>query len=73
MGLIFGQPLKLADGKGLLDGEDEDTSLHFEAFYRFKVNDNIYITPGFFVVTNPEHNDDNDTIFLGVLRSTFRF
>ena len=73
LGLIFGQPLKLSDGKGLRDGEDEDTSLHFEAFYRFKVTDNIAITPGFFVVTNPEHNDDNDTIFLGVLRSTFRF
>ncbi|WP_324239100.1 iron uptake porin [Okeania sp.] len=73
LGLIFGQPLKLADGSGLPSGEDEDTSLHFEAFYRFKVSDNIAITPGLFVITNPEHNSDNDTIFLGVLRSTFRF
>ncbi|MBW4641664.1 MAG: iron uptake porin [Goleter apudmare HA4340-LM2] len=53
--------------------EDEATSLHFEAFYRFRVSDNIWITPGFFVVTNPGHIADNDTIFVGTLRTTFRF
>ncbi|MDJ0591545.1 MAG: iron uptake porin [Pleurocapsa sp. MO_226.B13] len=53
--------------------EDEATSLHFELFYRFKVNDNISITPGMFVVTNPGHIKDNDTIYVGTLRTTFRF
>jgi hypothetical protein len=53
--------------------EDEATSLHFELFYRHKVNDNIWITPGFFLVTNPGHIEDNDTLYVGTLRTTFRF
>ena len=53
--------------------EDEATSLHFEFFYRFKVNDNIWVTPGFFFVTNPGHIEDNDTIYVGTIRTTFRF
>ena len=53
--------------------EDEATSLHFEFFYRFKVNDNISITPGFFFVTNPGHIADNDTLYVGTIRTTFRF
>ncbi|OKH25166.1 S-layer protein [Hydrococcus rivularis NIES-593] len=53
--------------------EDEATSLHFEFFYRFKINDNIWITPGVFIVTNPGHIDSNDTLFVGTIRTTFRF
>ena len=53
--------------------EDEATSLHFELFYRFKVNDNISVTPGFFMVTNPGHIADNDNIYVGTVRTTFRF
>jgi hypothetical protein len=53
--------------------KDEATSLHFEFFYRFKVNDNISITPGFYFVTNPGHIEDNDTIYVGTIRTTFRF
>ncbi len=53
--------------------EDEATSLHFEFFYRFKVTDNIWITPGFFFVTNPGHIKDNEIIYVGTIRTTFRF
>jgi len=53
--------------------EDEATSLHFEVFYRFRVSDNLWITPGFFMVTNPGHIADNNTIFVGTIRTTFRF
>ena len=53
--------------------EDEATSLHFEFFYRYSVNDNISITPGFFFVTNPGHIADNDTLYVGTIRTTFRF
>jgi hypothetical protein len=53
--------------------KDEATSLHFEVFYRFKVNDNVWITPGVVVVTNPGHIEDNDTIYVGTIRTTFRF
>ena len=55
------------------DYTDKDTSLHLEAFYRFRVNDNISITPGLILITNPEHNNDNDTISIGTIRTTFNF
>ncbi|AFZ37169.1 cyanobacterial porin [Stanieria cyanosphaera PCC 7437] len=53
--------------------KDEATSLHFEFFYRFKVNDSISITPGFYFVTNPGHIENNDTIYVGTIRTTYRF
>jgi hypothetical protein len=53
--------------------EDDATSLHFEVFYRFRVSDNLYVTPGLFVVTNPGHIENNDTIYVGTVRTTFRF
>ncbi|MDY7008167.1 MAG: iron uptake porin [Cyanobacteriota bacterium] len=70
--VLFGKPLKLVDGDNGIQ-EDEDTSYHIETFYRYKISDRITITPGVFVVTNPEHNEDNKTIVIGVLRTTFRF
>ncbi|MBD2298728.1 MULTISPECIES: iron uptake porin [Nostocales] len=53
--------------------EDPDTSLHLEAFYTFRVNDNVRVTPTFYVITSPEHNDANDAIWVGALRTTFSF
>lgn len=53
--------------------KDEATSFHFEVFYRFRVNDNLWITPGVFMVTNPGHRASNDTIYVGTIRTTFRF
>lgn len=43
------------------------------AIYRFRLNDHIWITPGAFLVTSPEHDSDNDTIVIGVLRGSFLF
>ncbi|EGJ30325.1 MULTISPECIES: iron uptake porin [Moorena] len=73
LGLIIGQPLKLENGNGLLLGEDNATSIHYEIFYRHKFSNNIYITPGFFMVTDPGHIEENNDIYIGVLRATFRF
>ncbi len=53
--------------------EDQDTSLHLEAFYRIQATNNISITPGLLVITNPEHNDSNNTIYVGTVRTTFSF
>jgi Carbohydrate-selective porin, OprB family/S-layer homology domain len=71
IGLVFGQPPKLYISDAVQP--DDGTSFHTELFYRLRVNDNIYITPGFFIVTNPGHVSDNNAIFIGVLRTTFRF
>lgn len=54
-------------------GEQPSTTTHVEAFYRFRVNDNISITPGVIFVFNPNNNANNDTITIGVLRTTFTF
>jgi hypothetical protein len=76
-GLIFGQPLyrTSADGDARLtpDGARRAVPYHLEAYYRFKVSDNISITPGAFVLFNPEGNSRNDTTTVGVLRTTFTF
>lgn len=71
-GFTIGQPLKLHIGY-LIERFDEGTSLHLETFYRWRVNDNISITPGLFVVTNPGHISDNNPIVIGTLRTTFSF
>ncbi len=71
--LIVGQQPNLYNGDNTVDGEDDETSFHIEALYKFAVNDNISITPGVIVVTNPDNNDDNDTAVLGVLRTVFKF
>jgi hypothetical protein len=52
---------------------DDTASYQLEAFYRFRVSENISITPGLFAVFNPEGNSNNDDILVGVIRTTFRF
>jgi hypothetical protein len=69
-GIVIGMPPKVTSSSLVAD---KDTSLHIEGFYRLQVTDNIAITPGLFVITNPEHNDNNDTIFVGTVRTTFKF
>ncbi|WP_373546081.1 iron uptake porin [Chamaesiphon sp.] len=52
---------------------DPGTSLHIETFYKYKVSDNLFITPGLLLLTNPEHNSANPTEYLGTIRTTFVF
>ncbi|MBW4674869.1 MAG: iron uptake porin [Desmonostoc geniculatum HA4340-LM1] len=77
LGFIFGQSPRVTDSN-VADGvggtiEDLDTAYHAEALYRFQVSDNIAITPGLLVIFNPDHNNNNDTIYVGTLRTTFSF
>jgi hypothetical protein len=80
-GIIFGQPPKVTGsdfGPANLTATsnrriDSDTSYHLEALYRYQLNSNISVTPGLIVIFNPEHNSNNDTIYTGVIRTTFRF
>ncbi|MBW4519476.1 MAG: iron uptake porin [Scytolyngbya sp. HA4215-MV1] len=71
-GLILGQPPKVTNND-LVTREDDNSSFHVEGLYRYQVNNNISITPGLIVIFNPENNNDNDTTFVGVVRTTFRF
>ncbi len=71
LGVIVGMPPKLTSSD--TGAEDPDSSLHLETLYRYPINDNIDVTPGLLVIFNPEHNDANDTIYVGTLRTTFKF
>ncbi|BAY45878.1 carbohydrate-selective porin OprB [Scytonema sp. HK-05] len=77
LAFIFGQPPKATGndfiGPGGVRRQDRDTSYHLEALYRLQLSDNIAVTPGVIVILNPEHNDNNDTIYVGTLRTTFTF
>jgi len=86
-GLYVGQPPKifnsnlptgvnipdiLAGGVGGPGGQPATTT-HIEAFYRYRLNDNITITPGVIVILNPRNTDASDTITIGAIRTTFTF
>jgi Carbohydrate-selective porin, OprB family/S-layer homology domain len=77
-GIIFGMPPKVTstDYNDPLTGNrrlDRSTSFHLEGLYRYQLSDNISITPGILVIFNPEHNADNDTVYVGTVRTTFTF
>jgi hypothetical protein len=71
-GIIFGMPPKNTENDNILR-ENVDTSYHLEALYRYQLNDKVSITPGLIVIFNPEHNENNDTVYVGTLRTTFSF
>ena len=72
LSFVFGMPPKVTNND-VFEREDQDTSLHFELSYRYPITDRIFITPGFLVITNPEHNANNDTTWVGLMRTTFNF
>lgn len=76
LGIVVGQPPKTIQNEFKQAGQaykDSDTSLHLEAYYRLQLNEFIFLTPGILIVTNPDHNSNNDTLVLGTLRTTFSF
>ena len=74
-GIIVGMEPWVTESSIDVEGFDEndETTLHAEAFYQYQLNDNIAITPGVIYVNNPDNNEDNDDLFIGTLRTTFTF
>jgi Carbohydrate-selective porin, OprB family len=75
-GIIVGMEPKVTSVSSSLAGvidKDRNTSYHVEGFYQYKVSDNITITPGIIWLTAPDHNDSNDSVVIGALRTTFSF
>ena len=62
-----------SDGDGDDDDITSDIPLHVEAFYKYQLNENISITPGVIWLASPNQDTDNDSIFIGALRTTFTF
>lgn len=71
-GIVVGMPSKVTSND-VAAFEDRDTSIMVDAFYKYQLTDNIGITAGVIVITNPDHNDNNNTIYVGVLRTNFNF
>jgi hypothetical protein len=71
----FGKPGNLlgifAGAQPYTGSTNGDTPYHIEGFYRYRVSDNISITPGVIWLTNPGQTDNNAVI--GTLRTTFTF
>ena len=77
-GILFGQPLYRVEASGAAQltnavGVDRKTPYQLEAYYRYQLNDYINVTPGFFLLFNPEGDGRNDTTTVGVIRTTFTF
>ncbi|MEH2242447.1 iron uptake porin [Nostoc sp.] len=76
-GIIVGMEPKVTSVSNSLSNaginKDPDTSYHIEGFYQYKLSDNISITPGVIWLTAPDHNNDNDDIVIGTVRTTFTF
>lgn len=76
LGFVIGQEPKLTRTSGFTIDDrkrDPDTSLHIEAFYINKLNDNLSVTPGIIWITAPNHNRNNADIVLFTVRTTFKF
>ena len=52
---------------------DNDYGYHVEGFYKYRLTDNISITPGVIWLTAPVQSDNNDDVVIGTLRTTFTF
>jgi hypothetical protein len=73
-GIIVGmEPKVTSTSTNLTQFKDQNTSYHIEAFYQYKLNDNITITPGVIWLTAPDHNTNNNDVVIGALRTTFSF
>jgi hypothetical protein len=75
-GIIVGMPPWSSRNSAVPVGsrvQRDDRSVHVEAFYEYAIADNIAITPGIIVVTNPDNDIRNSTLVIGALRTTFTF
>jgi hypothetical protein len=74
-GLIVGQPLARVSTSGRAVDPGNRTPFQVEGFLNYKINDNISVTPGLFVIFNPEElsSSTSDTVFVPVIRTTFTF
>ncbi len=77
-GIVIGVPPKVTSNNyrprpAAATLSDLDTSIHLEAFYTFRLNKNVTITPDIFAILSPENNSNNGTIWVGSIRTTFSF
>ncbi|MDX2098623.1 MAG: iron uptake porin [Leptolyngbyaceae cyanobacterium bins.59] len=72
-GILFGQPLSRESVGGTAFKLENATPYHLEGYLNLRLSDNISVTPGVFVVFNPEGFSTNRTAVVPVVRTTFSF
>jgi len=73
LGFVFGMPPKAIHNDFQPFEDDAGTSYHAEVYYRHRITPRFFISPGVYAVFNPEHNHDNNTQVVGLVRSFMRF
>jgi Carbohydrate-selective porin, OprB family len=69
LGFFVGQAPTVTNNAGLAS-----SAYHLEGFYKYKLSDNVSITPGLIYLTNPNQVKDNGTgALVGTVRTTFTF
>ena len=56
-----------------LAGTTRETPYQVEGFYKYRVSENISVTPGVIWVTSPGQATNSNDAFIGTLRTTFSF
>jgi hypothetical protein len=57
----------------LRDGVGGNAPIQVEGFYKYRLSDNISVTPGIIWLRAPGQNDAEENAFIGTLRTTFTF
>ncbi|MEH2041488.1 iron uptake porin [Nostoc sp.] len=73
LGIFAGAEPYAFNRGGAFAGTGNDIPYHFEGFYKYRLSDNISITPGVIWLTSPGQNSNNDDAIIGTLRTTFTF
>ncbi len=71
LGFTVGSPPKVTGGT-VAARVDTANPLHLEAIYKVKLNDNVDVTPGLLLITNPD-TATGATEYAGTIRTTFKF
>ncbi|MBW4563793.1 MAG: iron uptake porin [Mojavia pulchra JT2-VF2] len=70
---IFGGAQPYALGRTVPGATGGNTPIQVEGFYKYRVSDNISVTPGVIWLRSPGQNDADENAFIGTLRTTFTF
>ncbi|MBD2451071.1 iron uptake porin [Nostoc sp. FACHB-152] len=73
LGIFAGAVPYALNRPGFTGRNGGDVPYQIEGFYKYRVSDNISITPGVIWLTSPGQNSDNDDAIIGTLRTTFTF
>ena len=72
-GIIIGSEPRVTNSTIEAIGEDRDLALHLEAFYQYRINDNISVTPGVVWITQPDGDLADEDLAIATVRTTFSF